>query len=144
MLPLRARVIARMASWTVTVSFATGRRAPLRMMSRVRRSTRPRLPAGWYFREVVAGQAARLEEDHGERVPEGEGRRRARRRRQLERAGLAPDPVEEPVVGPRARSDFGLDVKATILSPKRLRTGTSRRISSDWPLLLRRNARSPS
>jgi hypothetical protein len=50
MLPLFALVIARMASWTVTVSLATGSRLPLRMMSPAfRRRTRPRLPAGWYF-----------------------------------------------------------------------------------------------
>ena len=51
------------------------------------------------LREVVAGQAARLEEHHRQGVAQGQGRRRARGRGELERAGLARHPVEEPVVG---------------------------------------------
>jgi hypothetical protein len=44
----------------------------------------------------------------------------------------------------RARSEAALLVKATRLAPKRLSTGISRRISSDWPLLLSRKTKSPS
>ena len=43
-----------------------------------------------------------------------------------------------------ARVEHGLLVNATIRTPNRFNTGTSRRISSDCPLLLSRRARSPS
>jgi len=51
-------------------------------------------------RKILTGEAAALQQHHGERVPQREGRGRARRGREPQRAGFLPDAIEQFQVGP--------------------------------------------
>ena len=97
------------------------------------------------LREIVAGQPAGLEQDHGQGVARGRGRRWCSR---SGRASAGRPRAARGRGGGGRRCGPGRNracpVKATIFRPKRRSSGTSRRSSSDWPLLLSSRARSPS
>ena len=85
-LPDLACVITSSASLTGRFSSATALRSPVRMMSPTRKQHRAaNRAAGMQPREIALLETARLQHRHRQRVAHHEHRRRAGRRREVER-----------------------------------------------------------